>query len=76
MRINSVSDVSWLFLLLLAIGFTSHATAQGSSMGRVNVRVVTDEADAVLQILAKREAGQQVTESDWQRVFSSEGTVA
>ena len=75
MRINSVSVVSWLFLLLLAIGFTSHATAQGSLIGRVNVRIETDEADAVLQILAKREAGEQITEADWQRVFSSEGYV-
>lgn len=41
----------------------------------MNVRIVTDEADAVLQILEKREAGQQVTEADWQKVFSSEGYV-
>ena len=74
-RINSVSIVVWLFLLLLAIGFTRNATAQKSSPRTVNVRVVTDEADAVLEILVKREAGKQITEADWQKVFSSEGYV-
>lgn len=41
----------------------------------VNVRLVTDEAEAVLTILAKRKASQPITETDWQRVFSSEGYV-
>jgi putative zinc-dependent peptidase DUF5700 len=41
----------------------------------VNVRLVTDEAEAVLSILAKRKAKQPITEADWQRVFSSEGYV-
>jgi hypothetical protein len=40
---------------------------------RVNVRVVTDEVDAVLAILAKREAKQSITDADWQRLFGSEG---
>ena len=39
----------------------------------LNVRMVTDESDAVLAILAKRKANQPITESDWQRVFQSEG---
>jgi len=73
-RVNSVPAV-WLFLLLLIIGFTPDVTALPSSTGRVNVRVVTDEADAVLEVLAKREVGQQITEVDWQKVFSSEGYV-
>ena len=41
----------------------------------VNVRLVTDEAEAVLAILAKRKTNQTITEADWQRVFSSEGYV-
>lgn len=41
----------------------------------VDVRLVTDETDAVLAILAKRKANQPVTEADWQRVFQSEGYV-
>src|SRR6185503_3234430 len=40
---------------------------------QVNVRLVTDEAEAVLAILAKRKANQPITDADWQRVFQSEG---
>lgn len=39
----------------------------------VSVRLVTDEAEAALAILAKRKAHQPVTEADWRRVFQSEG---
>lgn len=39
----------------------------------VNVRVVTDEAEAVLAILAKRKLNEPITDDDWQRVFQSEG---
>jgi len=39
----------------------------------IDVRMVTDEADAVLNIVAKK--GQGVTDADWQRLFSSEGYV-
>jgi hypothetical protein len=46
------------------------ASAQTSP---VNVRMVTDEAEAVLAVLAKRKANQPITESDWQRIFQSEG---
>lgn len=41
----------------------------------VDVRVITDEAEAVLVVLAKRRANQPVTEADWQRIFSSEGYI-
>src|SRR4051812_46956084 len=49
--------------------------AQSVSLARVNVHVIADEAEAVLVILAKREAHQPVTEADWRRVFESEGYV-
>jgi len=41
----------------------------------VDVRLVADEAEAALAILAKRRAKQPVTDTDWQRLFSSEGYV-
>lgn len=41
----------------------------------VNVTMVDDEPRAVLAILEKRAAQQPITESDWQRVFASEGYV-
>jgi Putative zinc dependent peptidase (DUF5700) len=60
-------------ILSLAICFACRAVpAQDST---VNVRLVIDEAEAVLAILAKRNANQPIVEADWQRVFQSEGYV-
>ena len=42
---------------------------------RVQTHLISDEADAVLAILAKRAAQQSVTDADWNRVFTSEGYV-
>jgi hypothetical protein len=52
----------------------AHVSAQPTG-DRVNVRLVTDEAEAVLAILAKRKAKVEITGADWQKVFSSEGYV-
>ena len=49
--------------------------AFGSVSAQVNVRLVTDEAEAVLNVLAKRRANQSIDEADWQRIFQSEGYV-
>lgn len=49
------------------------AASAPSQVPRVDVRLVTDEPEAVLAILAKRAAGQPVEDSDWQRLFRSEG---
>ena len=40
---------------------------------RVQTHFISDEADAVLAILAKRAAQQSVTDADWNRLFTSEG---
>lgn len=47
--------------------------AQGETPSAVHVSIVTDEAEAVLIILAKKRAGQIITDDDWRHVFSSEG---
>src|ERR1044072_1078622 len=47
----------------------------GSAAAQVNVRLVTDEAEAVLSVLAKHKANQTIAETDWQRIFQSEGYV-
>lgn len=60
----------FLSVLLIAVAFGVAPAAPA-----VNVRLVTDEAEAVLAILAKRKASQPITETDWQRVFQSEGYV-
>lgn len=36
---------------------------------------MTDEADAVLHVLAKKKANQSITDGDWQRIFQSEGYI-
>ena len=59
------------FFCLFLIG--ERALAQDGRSSRVRVAIVTDEADAVLSILAKKQSNQEITESDWQRVFASEG---
>ena len=46
-----------------------------SNTSAIKVSVVTDEADAVLAILDKKRANEAVEESDWQRLFKSEGYV-
>ena len=46
-----------------------------TASAQVNVRLVTDEAEAVLNVLAKRRANQSIDEADWQRIFQSEGYV-
>jgi Putative zinc dependent peptidase (DUF5700) len=41
----------------------------------LNVRIITDEADAVLAILAKRQTETKIGDADWQRLFTSEAYV-
>ena len=62
-------------LLLSAIVVFCVAWSVSAQTAAVNVRLVTDEAEAVLAILAKRKANQPVVDADWQRVFQSEGYV-
>lgn len=66
MRISIIRFCSVLVLL----GGVRVAAAQP-----VDVKLVTDEPEAVLAILAKRQAQQPLTDADWQRVFESEGYV-
>ena len=49
------------------------ACRHAASDPRLRVPMVTDEADAVLAILEVRARGRTPTETDWQRLFSSEG---
>ncbi|MDQ4122658.1 MAG: hypothetical protein M3209_14565 [Acidobacteriota bacterium] len=54
-------------LLFLSFSFTF------AQSRKLDLRFVTDEADAVLAILAKKKKNQEISENDWQRVFQSEG---
>lgn len=60
-----------LLIIALLVGTTFSITSAQSAA--VNVRLVTDEAEAVLTILAKRKSNEPITDGDWQRVFQSEG---
>jgi hypothetical protein len=51
----------------------SNMVISAQKTSRVNIKIITDEADAVLAILAKRKANQTLSETDWERLFSTEG---
>ncbi|MBS1796056.1 MAG: hypothetical protein JSS81_19550 [Acidobacteria bacterium] len=56
-----------IFTALILFGAT------GAAAQRVDLEIVTDEADAVLRILEKKENAQEITPADWEKIFSSEG---
>jgi hypothetical protein len=74
------SKWSW-FLCAVVCGLVvcnvsrSACLAQENRSAAVDVQIVTDEAEAVLAILAKRKTNQPIADADWQRLFSSEGYV-
>ena len=59
-------------LLFLAMPL---ATFGKVTQEQVNVRLVTDEAEAVLTILAKKKANETISDADWQQLFATEGYV-
>ncbi|HEV7764543.1 MAG TPA: DUF5700 domain-containing putative Zn-dependent protease [Thermoanaerobaculia bacterium] len=61
-------------LVALAL-FTVACTTTQPPSPTGEVRMVVDEANAVLAILDKRQRGDTITDADWQRVFASEGYV-
>jgi len=63
-------------LILLFIGFSAGIFGgQPSEVSDLDIRLVTDEADAVMSILAKLGGGQPAAAADWDRLFSTEGYV-
>jgi hypothetical protein len=76
MNSSILRGVFGAFLVLGTFACSSVCLAQSPIIpSAVNVQMVTDEAEAVLAILARKKANQPITEADWQRVFSSEGYV-
>jgi hypothetical protein len=70
-RFRCLLALSGLIFSVFAYGhFASACQAQPVATSRVNVHLVTDEAEAVLAILAKRKANQVLINEDWQRVFT------
>jgi len=62
-----------LALLLSACAGAPSPTAAAPAPIQVDVRVVTDEPDAVLAILAARDAERPVADSMWQSLFRADG---
>jgi hypothetical protein len=60
--------------LMMSLAVAAIAGPRTASL-TVDVRIVADEADAVISILEKRRANQSIAEADWQRLFASEGYV-
>ena len=64
------------FILFCVLGSLSslfaHDAKPDATPGSIQLKLNTDEADAVLAILDKSTAGSAVTDSDWQRLFSTE----
>jgi hypothetical protein len=61
-----------LFLLSILIPVSAQDTQPVPAPGNIQLKLNTDEADAVLAILDKRAAGTAVGDSDWQRLFATE----
>jgi len=59
--------------LSIAAGIASTGPTPSPSPPNVTVRLVADEAEAVLAILAKQKGNEAITDADWQRLFTSEG---
>jgi hypothetical protein len=65
-----------ILLLALLAGFPAGiAVGRPAETSALDIRFVTDEADAVLSILHKISAGDSPVEADWERLFSTEGYV-
>jgi hypothetical protein len=73
MDMRSVKIFRFVLMILCFLGFFASAEAQKPK--QVDVRIVSDEARAVLSVLEKRKANQAINEADWQKIFSSEGYV-
>jgi hypothetical protein len=63
-------------LSLVCLGpLASPLPARLQTAPNLDIRLVTDEADAALAILKKLKAGAPVDEADWNRLFTTEGYV-
>jgi len=60
---------------LLSIGFPVSDSAARQASAGLDIRLVADEAEAVLSILHKKETGGAPVAADWDRLFSTEGYV-
>jgi len=69
-----VRPVLGILILTVSLSPVLHgqSSPSASSPARIRLTLNTDEAEAVLTILHKRNTGAPVTGADWQRLFSTE----
>ncbi len=60
-----VRKLSSLFVVYGMLGLASVCSAQTSLPAGLNVRLVADEAEAVLAVLSRKKTNQPITEGDW-----------
>lgn len=75
MRPGIRSFAATLVLCVTLLPSYLHAADLSLHPPAVDVRFVTDEAEAVLAILGKRAKGEAVTDEDWRRLFATEGYI-
>jgi Skp family chaperone for outer membrane proteins len=73
MKLSTTAAACASAVLLLACLPAPARAQQTAAHGAVSVHLITDEAEAVLAVLAKKRAAQSITDDDWRRVFASEG---
>jgi hypothetical protein len=61
-----------LFLAMVVPAIHSQTRLPDASSARIQLKLDTDEAEAVLAILEKRAAGTAVADADWQHLFTTE----
>jgi hypothetical protein len=66
---------AFFLTLMLSSFFVPGIASQQSAASNLDIRLVTDEADAVMAILQKMKNGGPPAAADWDRLFSTEGYV-
>ena len=68
-----VQGIWWVTASFAVLAFAPCCRAQAAQAPSIDVRLVTDEADAVLSILAKKKSNEPISAKDWEQLFSSDG---
>jgi hypothetical protein len=61
-----------LFLISILSALPAQTAEHGAAQNRIQLKLNTEEADAVLTILDKHSAGTAITDGDWQHLFATE----
>lgn len=72
LRLLATLAVSLIFSIFYAPAIHGQTEQSNSRADRIQIKLNTDEAEAVLAILSKRAAGTTVIEADWRRLFDTE----